>query len=104
MRYRDEILDSYIKPYRGDARGDFKLMSYNDRLTDLGLSISIFRIKVRRELTIQLNLCNLFRYSIFGTIVEDRCLLEVSLLSRLMSLNKLFPMNGLCYPFRCPKT
>ncbi|GBM60687.1 hypothetical protein AVEN_62635-1 [Araneus ventricosus] len=94
MRYRDKILDSYIKPYAGDDGEEFKLMSYNARLTDLGLSRNIFRIMVRRELTSQLNLWSLVRYSIFGISVSDRWLLQVSLLSHSVSLNKLFSMNG----------
>ncbi|GBN59560.1 hypothetical protein AVEN_191766-1 [Araneus ventricosus] len=93
MRYRQEKLDSYIKAYAGDTGEEFKLMSYNARLTDLGFSRNIFRIMVRRELTSQLNLWSLVRYSIFGTSVEYRWLLQVSLLSRSTSLNKLFSMN-----------
>ncbi|GBM60689.1 hypothetical protein AVEN_62637-1 [Araneus ventricosus] len=94
LRYREEILDSYIKTYAGDTGEEFKLMSYKARLTDLDFSRNIFRIMVRRELTSQLNIWSLVRYSIFGTGVEDRWLLQVSFLSRSTSLNKLFSMNG----------
>ncbi|GFU80163.1 uncharacterized protein TNCV_3987721 [Trichonephila clavipes] len=55
-RYRDEILDPYVRPYAAAIGNDFNLMDDNARLTELGLLRSIWRITVWNEWNGQLDL------------------------------------------------
>ncbi|GFV19800.1 transposable element Tcb2 transposase [Trichonephila clavipes] len=57
LRYRDEILDPYVRPYAAAIGNDFILMDDNARdLTELGLLRSIWRITVWNEWNGQLDL------------------------------------------------
>ncbi|GFW23433.1 transposable element Tcb2 transposase [Trichonephila clavipes] len=57
LRYRDKILDPYVRPYAAAIGNDFILMDDNARdLTELGLLRSIWRITVWNEWNGQLDL------------------------------------------------
>ncbi|GFW75125.1 transposable element Tcb2 transposase [Trichonephila clavipes] len=56
LRYRDEILDPYVRPYAAAIGNDFILMDGNARFTELGLLRSIWRITVWNEWNGQLDL------------------------------------------------
>ncbi|GFW21661.1 transposable element Tcb2 transposase [Trichonephila clavipes] len=57
LRYRDEILDPYVRPYAAAIGNDFILMDNNARdLTELGLLRSIWWITVWNEWNGQLDL------------------------------------------------
>ncbi|GBM36057.1 Transposable element Tcb2 transposase [Araneus ventricosus] len=56
VRYRDEILDPYVRPYAGAISNDFILMDDNARHIELWLLRTILRVTVWREWNGRFNL------------------------------------------------